>query len=59
MTFFWETNDYLFEECKIECNGRYWLADPFLFERNGITYIFFEALDLITKVGKIGYSIRN
>lgn len=57
--FFWKNKDYIFEACKIDCNDHYWLADPFVYEKDDNTYIFFEALDLITRVGKIGYSIRN
>ena len=45
---FWQHDDYEFIECKIDtCGGRYWFADPFLFERDGITYLFFEAFDLV------------
>lgn len=55
--FFWKHDDYQFEECEIDSLNRYWLADPFLFEKNGITYIFYEAMDLVTKLGKIGYSV--
>ena len=57
--FFWKHKDYQFIECPIDSKGKYWFADPFLFEKDGITYIFYEALDLVTKLGKIGYSIYN
>lgn len=55
--FFWNHDDYLFEELKIDCKNRYWLADPFLFEKNGLVYVFYEAFDLIRRKGEIGYSI--
>ncbi len=55
--FFWEHEDYIFQEIKINCEGRYWLADPFLLEKDGKVYIFYEAFDLIQRKGKIGYSI--
>lgn len=55
--FFWKHDNYLFIECPINSKGRYWFADPFLFEKNGVTYIFYEAFDLVTQQGKIGYSI--
>lgn len=55
--FFWKHDDYQFIECEIDCFDRYWLADPFLLEKDGVTYIFYEAMDLVTKLGKIGYSI--
>ena len=54
---FWMHDDYQFIECNIPMSDRYWYADPFLFEKDGITYIFYEAFDLVTKLGKIGYSI--
>ena len=57
---FWMHNDYEFIECKIDtCGGRYWYADPFIFEKHGIVYIFFEAFDLILQRGKEGYCILN
>ena len=55
--FFWEHEDYVFQEIKINCKGRYWLADPFLFEKDSKVYIFYEAFDLVQRKGKIGYSI--
>lgn len=55
--FFWNHNNYMFKECNIDCGYRYWLADPFLFEKNGVVYLFYEAYDLIQRRGKIGYSI--
>ena len=32
-----------------------WCADPFLFEKDGALYIFFEVLDYIKRKGLIGY----
>lgn len=55
--FFWEHDDFVFQEVKINCQNRYWLADPFLFEKDGKVYVFYEAFDLIQRKGKIGYSI--
>lgn len=55
---FWLHHDYKFTECKINtCGGRYWFADPFLFEKDGIIYIFYEAFDLVEQRGKEAYSI--
>ena len=56
---FFEDQEYKFTELEIDCGDRWWLADPFLFEKNGITYIFYEAYDLYLHRGKIGYSILN
>lgn len=57
--YYWKHEDYMFEECAIDTKGRYWIADPFVFEKDGMTYIFYEALDLVTKLGKIGYSVMH
>lgn len=54
---FWNHEEFFFEDYKIDCKGRYWLADPFLFEKDGEVYVFYEAYDLIELKGKIGYSI--
>ena len=54
--YFWNHKDYAFSECQINCKGRYWLADPFLFEKDNIVYVFYEAFDLIERKGKIAYS---
>lgn len=35
---------------------RYWVADPFVFERDGETYIFAELFDYLRRRGVIGYS---
>ncbi len=54
---FWLHDDYEFSECELDtCNGRYWFADPFLYEKAGEVYVFFEAYDLIERKGKEGYS---
>ncbi len=54
---FWQHDDYEFLECKINTfNGRYWFADPFLYEREGVLYLFYEVFDLIERRGKEGYS---
>lgn len=57
---FWHHKSYTFIECKIDTKGgRYWYADPFLLEKNGIVYIFFEAFDLIRQKGKVAYCTLN
>lgn len=55
---FLDYKDYTFTEAKIK-KGKYWYADPFLFEKDGVTYLFYEAYDLIMRKGYIGYSIVN
>ena len=37
-------------------NIRFWFADPFLFEYEGATYLFYEMFDRIKRKGVIGYS---
>lgn len=54
---FFQHSDFMFEEVRINTHGRYWLADPFLFEKDGLVYLFYEAFDLIIRRGYIGYSI--
>lgn len=59
---FWKHDDYQFHEVKFEGGGRkarYWFADPFVFEKNGITYLFYEAMDLCKVKGILGYSILH
>lgn len=57
---FWQHDDYEFIECMIDtCGGRYWYADPFVFEKDGVTYLFFEAFDLVQRRGKEGYCVLN
>lgn len=37
-----------------------WMADPFLFENNGETYLFFEKMNMVTHLGSIAYcKIQN
>lgn len=36
---------------------KYWYADPFLFEYNGLTYVFAEMYDRTKKKGAIGWAI--
>lgn len=40
----------------LKATKRYWYADPFLFEKDGETFLFVEMFDNITEVGVIGYS---
>lgn len=54
--FFWKEGNFRFREIVIENAGDYWFADPFLFQNDGQTYIFYEAFDLVGTKGKIGYS---
>lgn len=54
---FWELDDYIFDEVDVDTEDRYWLADPFIVERNGVTYIFCEAYDMVERRGKIGYFV--
>lgn len=57
---FWLHEDFEFIECEIDtCNGRYWFADPFLYERDGCVYLFYEAFDLLENRGKEGYSLMQ
>lgn len=56
---FLEEESYSFHEIKILGNWRYWIADPFIFEDKDVTYLFYEAYDLIKCKGVIAYSILN
>lgn len=57
---FWFHENYKFNECKLDtCNGRYWFADPFLYEKDDKIYLFYEAFDLIEHKGKEAYSIMG
>ena len=56
---FYNHPDFQFHEIKLNHKGRYWIADPFLFEKDGQVYLFYEILNLITGVGKIAYSIMD
>ena len=40
----------------LKANKRFWYADPFLFEKDGQTFLFVEMFDNVTEVGLIGYS---
>lgn len=40
-----------------EEDGRYWGADPFLYEYKGVTYLFYEQYDRKNKKGRIVYRI--
>lgn len=55
--FFWKHEKFEYKEVKIQHDKRYWFADPFLFEKNGKCYLFYEAYDLIQEKGVIGYSV--
>lgn len=44
-----------FEVNLLNNTWRYWCADPFVFKKNGITYIFMEIFDKIKRQGLIGY----
>ena len=57
--FFWDNPSFMFQECQIDSLGKYWFADPFVFAWKDVTYIFFEAFDLVSRKGKIGYCILN
>lgn len=39
----------------IKDSRRYWTADPFLIEKDGKCYLFFEAFDRLQKKGLLGY----
>lgn len=54
---FFQYDDFIFKEIRINTKGRYWLADPFLFEKDGVVYLFYEAYDLVIQRGHIGYSM--
>lgn len=47
-------SSYKFDELK--ATNRYWYADPFLFEKDGRTYLFVEMFDNVTEKGLIGFS---
>ncbi|MBO5059264.1 MAG: hypothetical protein J6C10_07240 [Prevotella sp.] len=57
--FFWLNDNFQFHRCNIDTGDRYWLADPFLYEKNNTIYLFYEAFDLIERKGKIGYSVMS
>ena len=40
--------------------SRTWMADPFLFEHNGETFLFFEKMNMVSHLGCIAYcKIQN
>ena len=41
--------------CVVPNSNKYWCADPFLFEKNGQLYLFFEAFDIFKRKGLLGY----
>ena len=43
----------------IKNSWRYWCADPFLIEKDGTRYVFFELYDRLKRKGCIGYRILN
>lgn len=45
-----------FEEIEFPFSDRYWAADPFIVEDNGITYLFYEYFDNVEQKGKLAYS---
>ena len=57
--FFWKKPEYQFHVLNFRVSKRYWMADPFLYEYEGIVYVFYELWDYIRGRGVIGYSIIN
>lgn len=41
---------------QLKATKRYWYADPFLFKKDGKTYLFVEMFDNVTEMGVIGVS---
>ncbi len=56
---FFDSEDFKFTQIRIRNAHRYWFADPFIFEKNGMAYLFYEAYDLVKQRGFIGYSVIN
>ena len=54
--FFWDDNNFQFFRYTPP-NRRYWYADPFLYEKDGETFIFFESYDRTRRKGEIAVSI--
>lgn len=55
-SYFWKEDDFCFTE--VRCGtDRYWQADPFLFDYEGKTFLFYEHYDRIKRRGMIAYSI--
>lgn len=57
--FFWDHDNYIFKELRFDHRNRFWIADPFLFEKGEDVFVFYEAFDLIERKGKIGFSLLN
>jgi len=55
--YFFDKKDFTFKEVTIKRGKRYWYADPFLFSDGKKDYVFYEAFDIVTKKGSIGYSV--
>lgn len=53
---FFDNTDYTFHELLLKINRRFWVADPFIFEKDGNTYVFYELFDLIKRKGCIAFS---
>jgi len=57
--FFWKASEYEFKVLDFRVSSRYWMADPFLYERNGEIYVFYEMWDFFRGRGVIAYSKIN
>lgn len=44
---------------RVQCESRYWCADPFIVEENGKQYVFCEMMDLKTSHGVLGLAELN
>lgn len=54
---FYKHKNFMFNEIKVKDSKKYWIADPFLFEKDNIVYIFYELFDIGVGCGRIAYSI--
>ena len=54
--YFWKEDNFCFTEVH-SGSERYWQADPFLFDYDGKTFLFYEQFDRIKRRGMIAYSI--
>lgn len=57
--FFFDKEGYTFTVLDFHVPGRYWMADPFLFENDGVTYLFYELYDFTRRKGMIAYSVLH
>jgi hypothetical protein len=57
--FFLSDNSFSFTVLDFKTSDRFWMADPFLFEKDGVTYLFYEMFDFIKWKGVIAYSILH